>query len=169
MGYMNLGHAAFCGIRACTFGIIFERGGGLALARAAGAAGLVGAVYAGQITYIAPGDIFSLEKAVGPVVMAMIGGSGTVPRPLGGAVLIEAIREVLRLKAQYLAPTVYGLMLILVGLFIPGGLMRIRFRRRGPRRAEGSAQALRIARARRNTARSMPRVSLPVKVFCWLG
>jgi branched-chain amino acid transport system permease protein len=95
----------------------------------AAVAGLAGAVYTWQITYITPGDIFSLEKAVGPVVMAMIGGSGTVLGPLVGALLIEAIREFLRFKTQYLALTVYGIMLILVGLFIPGGLMRLRLRR----------------------------------------
>ncbi|MEK7363211.1 MAG: branched-chain amino acid ABC transporter permease [candidate division NC10 bacterium] len=94
----------------------------------AAVAGLVGAVYTWQITYITPGDIFSLEKAVGPVVIAMIGGSGTVLGPLVGALLIEVIREFLRFKTQYLALTVYGIMLILVGLFIPGGLMRLRRR-----------------------------------------
>lgn len=94
----------------------------------AAVAGLVGAVYTWQVTYITPGDIFSLEKAVGPVVIAMIGGSGTVLGPLVGALLIEVIREFLRLKTQYLALTVYGIMLILVGLFIPGGLMRLRRR-----------------------------------------
>lgn len=94
----------------------------------AAVAGLVGAVYTWQITYITPADIFSLEKAVGPVVIAMIGGSGTVLGPLVGALLIELIREILRLKTQYLALTVYGVMLILVGLFIPGGLMRLRRR-----------------------------------------
>ncbi len=101
----------------------------------AAVAGLVGAVYTWQITYITPGDIFSLEKAVGPVVIAMIGGSGTVLGPLVGALLIEVIREFLRLKTQYLALTVYGLMLILVGLFIPGGLMRLRL----PRKAHGGS------------------------------
>lgn len=54
------------------------------------------------------------------------GGSGAVRGPLVGALLIEAIREMLRLKTQYLALAVYGIMLILVGLFIPGGLMRLR-------------------------------------------
>ena len=101
----------------------------------AAVAGLVGAVYTWQVTYITPGDIFSLEKAVGPVVIAMIGGSGTVLGPLVGALLIEVIREFLRLKTQYLALTVYGIMLILVGLFIPGGLMRLRL----PRKAHGGS------------------------------
>jgi branched-chain amino acid transport system permease protein len=93
----------------------------------AGVAGLVGAVYTWQATYITPAEIFSIELAVGPVAMAMIGGSGTVLGPLVGSLLIETIREMLRLKTRYLALTVYGLLLILVGLFIPGGLMRLRF------------------------------------------
>ena len=92
----------------------------------AGVAGLVGAVYTWQATYITPAEIFSIELAVGPVAMAMIGGSGTVLGPLVGSLLIETIREMLRLKTRYLALTVYGLLLILVGLFIPGGLMRLR-------------------------------------------
>ncbi len=95
------------------------------LTTSATVAGLVGAVYTWQATYITPADIFSIERAVGPVVMAMIGGSGTVLGPLVGSLLIEVIREALRLKTQYLALTVYGLMLVLVGLFIPGGLMRL--------------------------------------------
>ena len=99
------------------------------LSASAAVAGLVGAVYTWQATYITPADIFSIERAVGPVVMAMIGGSGTVLGPLVGSLLIEAIREALRLKTQYLALTVYGLMLVLVGLFIPGGLMRLRWGR----------------------------------------
>ncbi len=104
------------------------------LTTSAAVAGLIGAVYTWQATYITPAEIFSIERAVGPVVMAMIGGSGTVLGPLVGSLLIEVIREALRLKTQYLALTVYGLMLILVGLFIPGGLMRLgrsRFRHAG--------------------------------------
>jgi branched-chain amino acid transport system permease protein len=102
------------------------------LVASAAVAGLVGSVYTWQATYITPGDIFSLERAVGPVVMAMIGGSGTVLGPLVGSLLIEVIREALRLKTQYLALTVYGIMLILVGLYIPGGLMRIRWTSKRP-------------------------------------
>jgi branched-chain amino acid transport system permease protein len=97
-----------------------------ALTASAAIAGLGGAVYTWQATYITPAEIFSIERAVGPVVMAMIGGSGTVLGPLVGSLLIETIRETLRLKTQYLAVTVYGLMLVLVGLFMPGGLMRLR-------------------------------------------
>jgi branched-chain amino acid transport system permease protein len=54
--------------------------------------------------------------------MAMLGGSGTVVGPLLGAIVVDTIREVLRMKTQYLALTIYGAMLVLVGLCLPGGL-----------------------------------------------
>ena len=99
------------------------------LIASAGMAGLVGAVYTWHATYITPTEIFSIELAVGPVVMAMIGGSGTILGPVVGSLLIETIRELLRLKTRYLALTAYGVLLILVGLFIPGSIMRLRWRR----------------------------------------
>jgi branched-chain amino acid transport system permease protein len=52
----------------------------------------------------------------------MLGGSGTVAGPLLGALVVDVLREVLRLETQYLALTIYGVTLVLVGLFLPGGL-----------------------------------------------
>jgi ABC-type branched-subunit amino acid transport system permease subunit len=94
----------------------------LALVMSAAAAGLAGGLYCWYLTYIIPGTVFGLDVAIGPVVMAMLGGSGTVAGPLLGALVVDVIREVLRLKTQYLALTIYGAMLVLVGLFLPGGL-----------------------------------------------
>jgi branched-chain amino acid transport system permease protein len=94
----------------------------LVLAISAGVAGLAGGLYCWYLTYIIPGTVFGLDVAVGPIVMAMLGGSGTVAGPLLGALVVDVIREVLRLETQYLALTIYGVMLVLVGLFLPGGL-----------------------------------------------
>ncbi len=94
----------------------------LALVASAGVAGLAGGLYCWYLTYIIPATVFGLDVAIGPIVMAMLGGSGTVVGPVLGAIVVDTIREVLRLKTQYLALTIYGLMLVLVGLFLPGGL-----------------------------------------------
>jgi branched-chain amino acid transport system permease protein len=94
----------------------------LALVASAAVAGLAGGLYCWYLTYIIPGTVFGLDVAIGPVVMAMLGGSGTVAGPFLGALVVDVIREVLRLKTPYLALTIYGGMLILVGLFLPGGL-----------------------------------------------
>jgi branched-chain amino acid transport system permease protein len=93
-----------------------------ALAASAAVAGLAGGIYCWYLTYIIPATVFGLDVAIGPIVMAMLGGSGTVAGPLVGAFVVDVIREVLRLKTQYLALTIYGVMLVLVGLFLPGGL-----------------------------------------------
>lgn len=110
----------------------------LALTTSAAAAGLAGGLYCWYLTYIIPSTVFGLDVAVGPIVMAMLGGSGTVAGPLLGALVVDVIREVLRLKTPYLALTIYGAMLVLVGLFLPGGLAEPRRWRRlvgalGPR------------------------------------
>ena len=94
----------------------------LTLVASAGVAGLAGGLYCWYLTYIIPGTVFGLDVAIGPVVMAMLGGSGTVVGPVLGALVVDTIRELLRLKTQYLALTIYGVMLVLVGLFLPGGL-----------------------------------------------
>ncbi len=94
----------------------------LALVASAGVAGLAGGLYCWYLTYIIPTTVFGLDVAIGPIVMAMLGGSGTVAGPLLGALVVDVIREVLRLRTQYLALTIYGVMLVLVGLFLPGGL-----------------------------------------------
>jgi len=111
----------------------------LALTASAGVAGLAGGLYCWYLTYIIPSTVFGLDVAIGPVVMAMLGGSGTVAGPLLGALVVDVLREVLRLKTPYLALTIYGATLVLVGLFLPGGLAAPdRWRRlaalaRGPR------------------------------------
>jgi branched-chain amino acid transport system permease protein len=94
----------------------------LALTASAAVAGLAGGLYCWYLTYIIPSTVFGLDVAIGPIVMAMLGGSGTVVGPLLGALVVDVIREVLRLKTQYLALTIYGAMLVLVGLLLPGGL-----------------------------------------------
>jgi branched-chain amino acid transport system permease protein len=94
----------------------------VALVASAAVAGLAGGLYCWYLTYIIPSTVFGLDVAIGPIVMAMLGGSGTIAGPLLGALVVDVIREVLRLKTPYLALTIYGLILILVGLFLPGGL-----------------------------------------------
>jgi branched-chain amino acid transport system permease protein len=92
------------------------------LVASAGVAGLAGGLYCWHLTFILPATVSRLDVAIGPIVMAMLGGSGTVLGPLLGALVVDVIREVLRLETPYLALTIYGAMLVLVGLFLPGGL-----------------------------------------------
>ena len=113
-----------------TFGVNAFAVKSLALAASAAVAGLAGGLYCWNLTYIIPGTVFGLDVAVGPIVMAMLGGSGTVVGPLLGAFVVDVIREALRLHTPHLALTIYGTMLVLVGLILPGGLAEPRRWRR---------------------------------------
>lgn len=99
---------------------------GAVLTLSAGMAGLAGGIYGWYVTFLSPPAVFGLDRALGPVVMAMLGGSGTVIGPLLGATFVNVLEEVLRVKVGAYVLTAYGAILILVGLFLPGGLMRTR-------------------------------------------
>jgi branched-chain amino acid transport system permease protein len=83
-----------------------------------------GAIYIWQTTYIDPASAFGSNVAFAPVIMAMLGGSGTVLGPVVGAIFLTVIEEALWSHVGYLQLTMYGIALVCVGIFMPGGLMR---------------------------------------------
>lgn len=87
-------------------------------------ASLIGGVYVWNVTYISPSAVFGLEIALSPIVMAMLGGTGTILGPLLGVVFLTLVQEVLWTEVPYLHLTMYGVIMVLVGLFMPGGLIR---------------------------------------------
>lgn len=99
----------------------------VALAVSAALPGFVGAIYMWQMTYIDPDSAFGANVAFTPVIMAMLGGSGTVVGPLIGAVFLSFVQEVLWSHIGYLQLTMYGVVLVTIGLLMPGGLMRNRW------------------------------------------
>lgn len=96
----------------------------LALVISSVPASLVGGVYVWNMTYISPHSVFGLEIALSPIVMAMLGGTGTMVGPVFGAVFITLVQEFLWTKVPYFHLTMYGTVLVLLGLFMPGGLVR---------------------------------------------
>jgi branched-chain amino acid transport system permease protein len=115
---------------AAVFGVHAFRYKTMALILSAIPPGLVGGVYAWQLTYINPSTVFGLEIALVPIVMAMLGGVGHVWGPVLGAVFITTIEELLWTEMPYLHLTTYGVVLLLIGFYLPGGLVRLRWRRR---------------------------------------
>jgi len=111
---------------AAVFGVHGLRHKAVALILSAVPPGLIGGVYAWQLAYINPSTVFGLEIALVPIVMAMLGGVGHVWGPVLGAVFITLIEELLWTKLPYLHLTTYGVLLLLVGFYLPGGLIRLR-------------------------------------------
>ncbi len=110
---------------AAVFGVHVVRYKALALILSAVSPGLIGGVYAWQLTYINPSAVFGLEIALVPIVMAMLGGVGQVWGPVIGALFVTILEELLWTKMPYLHLTTYGIVLLLVGLYLPGGLIQL--------------------------------------------
>ncbi len=86
---------------------------------------IMGGLYTWQLNFIIPDDIFALKLALTPIAMAMLGGSGLLIGPIIGAVFLYAAEEVIWTNLAYLQGAVLGLVIVLVGLFMPGGLARL--------------------------------------------
>lgn len=106
--------------------------------------GVCGGFYASYQAFIDPQDMFSFDRSIGLILMAVIGGIGTVLGPLWGAVVFVIIQEFLLANYSDLYLGMYGLLLILIILFEPQGLTGLvqrlrraltRKRRSGPPRA----------------------------------
>jgi branched-chain amino acid transport system permease protein len=101
-------------------------------ALSAAVAGLAGGIYCFYIGYLGPGS-FPVLLSIEFVVMAVVGGMGTIVGPVVGAAAITVLVQVLtnlgtRPGMPEYAPSVmsyavYALLLVLVVLFLPRGIV----------------------------------------------
>ena len=84
--------------------------------------GICGGFYASYQAFIDPQDMFSFDRLIGLILMAVIGGIGTVLGPVWGAVVFVIIQEFLLANFSELYLGLYGALLILIILFEPLGL-----------------------------------------------
>lgn len=87
--------------------------------------GVAGAIYGYSIAFIRPTVFFTIAISAQMVLMAIIGGKGTVAGPVIGAVLIYAINEMTLVVfgASEFNIVVQGAMLVAVLLFFPLGIV----------------------------------------------
>ena len=91
---------------------------------AAAFAGLAGSIQAWQMSFIDPGTVFGLNVALVPVAMALLGGSGLLWGPLIGVLLLATMQQWLLVNIKGYQATIYGAVILLIGRFMPGGLLR---------------------------------------------
>ncbi len=110
-------------VAAAAMGVPVARTKILAFVCSAFLAGLAGGIYAFLAGFVAPED-FGIEVALLFFAMVVVGGMGSIPGTIGGAMIVDAVK--------HLAATVSGLSLAIVGgmivvmvLFFPGGLKRL--------------------------------------------
>jgi branched-chain amino acid transport system permease protein len=69
--------------------------------------------------------VFRPIISIGMVIMAMFGGIGTVTGPIIGAVLLNSISEATWSRLPEFHRAVYGALIIMVVLFLPGGIVTL--------------------------------------------
>lgn len=88
---------------------------------------LVGTFNAMYTTFIEPSAMFSLGLSIQIAMFSLIGGLGTVAGPIAGTVLVVPLSELARgwlgASANGLHGFVYGTVLVLIVLTLPGGLV----------------------------------------------
>ena len=83
---------------------------------------LAGSIYAFQQVTIYPNRLFSVEITVLMVVMAVIGGLGTVIGPLIGAVALQFLSEYLRQNYLDWNLLIFGAIIMIGVVFLPEGV-----------------------------------------------
>jgi branched-chain amino acid transport system permease protein len=84
-------------------------------------AGFAGAIYAHYMGFINPTP-FSVDASLNAILAVILGGSGTLSGPIVGAALTVILPEMLRVAETYRL-IAYGLLLIVVVIFLPRGLV----------------------------------------------
>jgi len=95
----------------------------IALALSASLTAVAGAFYANYFLFVDPTIVLPLSLSVEIVLMAIIGGLGTVGGPILGAILLKLSSELFRNEFSQANLLIYGVLLIVVILFMPGGLI----------------------------------------------
>lgn len=103
---------------------------------------VAGSLYAHTMTFVSPTS-FGFNFSVELVTMVIIGGLGSIYGSFLGATLLTLLPELLRAFQDY-DIVVYGLLLIFMTMFMPGGLVRgipDLFQRFRSREGRGAADA----------------------------
>jgi len=92
--------------------------------------GAAGAIYASSIFYIDPSDVFDILLSVKPIIMAMLGGAGTVAGPILGATLFMILEQTVWANFLSVHSAILGALVVVIAMFVPRGLFGRRLRRR---------------------------------------
>ena len=79
---------------------------------------LAGSLYAPYVTYVDPYMLLPLDKSTMICLVVVMGGIGTVPGPILGAIVIFASYSGLNMLT-------YGILVIFIVLYLPGGIISV--------------------------------------------
>lgn len=87
--------------------------------------GIAGAIYARHVGYIDPPTVFAVIWSIRAIATSILGGQGTILGPIVGAVLLTLISERVWESDPNLYQVIFGGLIVLVVLFMPGGLISL--------------------------------------------
>jgi len=90
--------------------------------------GLCGSLQAYYLFHIHPQTFFGLNWTLYPILMCVMGGSGTIAGPIIGTLFLTIVFELARVWMPESHPLISGTLIILAILFLPNGLIRLKFR-----------------------------------------
>jgi len=91
------------------------------------AGGLFAFFYISYYYYVPFGLLWSFE----PILITFVGGAGTIAGPILGSILFVALKEAFAFTLGEISILIFGIVLILVILFLPGGLVSLPQKLRG--------------------------------------
>jgi branched-chain amino acid transport system permease protein len=94
-----------------------------ALFLSAGITAVGGALYGSLFLFIVPDQVLSLDISNEIAIVAMLGGAGTVLGPILGAVVLETASEVFKSVFHEAHLLIYGILLVVVVMFLPEGIV----------------------------------------------
>ncbi len=109
-------------VSAASLGINAALWKAFAFSLGAAIAGLAGCFYPGFVGTLVP-DAFGIIESFTMMAMVIVGGMGTMVGPVIGAVVLTFLPELLRDFGE-LRLMIYGLALMLVVIFMPGGIVQ---------------------------------------------
>lgn len=118
-------------------------------------AGIAGGLLAITVGYLVPNG-FGLVSMVTQFAMVLVGGLASITGAIIGAILISVLPELLR-GAQWAQEIAYGVLMILVIVFMPNGIMGL-LRSRG---IVGRSVMVNTFTDRLSSGRTMPRAKRP--------
>ena len=88
-------------------------------------AGVAGSIYGYYLFHLEPASVFNMNWLFYPILMVVLGGTGTVIGPLIGSLIVTALFAYGDIYFGGYHPIVSGLLIILVMKFMPGGIMSV--------------------------------------------
>ncbi len=125
----------------------------LALLPSAMVTALAGSIYASYFSFVGPDTVLTIEISVQAALIAMLGGAATVWGPILGSIVLTLTAELFKTYFEHTHLVVYGALLIVVVVFLPGGVISLFQRRWKFRRQTGAHRRAAVGRSSSAMAR----------------